>query len=96
VREKGIVGPSPSEKSHGAEAEAGDAPECIVDGSRQSQVALQPGEARASSHTRSTPPGEAHPCLPRAGKPRLPAGRQAKPEADCAPRMEQLVYVLSA
>jgi N-acetylglucosamine-6-phosphate deacetylase len=50
VREKRVVGPSPSERPQGAEGEAGDAPECIVDASRQSRGALQPGEARASSH----------------------------------------------
>jgi N-acetylglucosamine-6-phosphate deacetylase len=53
VPEKGVVGPSPSEKDQGAEAEAGDASECIVDGGRQSHGALQPGEARTSSHARS-------------------------------------------
>ncbi len=51
VREKGVVGQSLSEKTPGTEAEAGDAELCIVDGSRHSQASLQPGEARASSHT---------------------------------------------
>jgi len=49
VFEKGVVGPSPSEKTQGAKAEAGDAPACIVDAGRQSHRALQPGEARATS-----------------------------------------------
>ncbi len=47
-----IVGPSPSEKAHGAKAEAGDVGS-IVDAGRQSHGALQPGEARATFKTPS-------------------------------------------
>jgi hypothetical protein len=64
VCEKGVVGPSPSEKPQGAEAEAGDAPECIVDAGRQSHGALQPDEARATSHTCSEIVLDAETCLP--------------------------------
>jgi len=53
VFEKGVVGPSPSEKAQGAKAEAGDAPARIVDAGRQSHGALQPGEARSTSQTPS-------------------------------------------
>jgi hypothetical protein len=51
--EKGVVGQSPSEKPQGTEAEAGDAPDSIVDGGRQSHGGLQPGEARPTSQTPS-------------------------------------------
>ena len=46
LSEKPVVGPSPSERVEGKEVEAGDAPECIVDGDRRCHRPLQPGEAR--------------------------------------------------
>ena len=50
--QKLIVGPSPSEKTQGTKAEAGDVGS-IVDAGRQSHGALQPGEARATFETPS-------------------------------------------
>ena len=47
-----IVGPSPSEKTQGTKAEAGDVGS-IVDAGRQSHGVLQPGEARATFETPS-------------------------------------------
>jgi hypothetical protein len=52
VFQKLIVGPSPSEKTQGTKAEAGDVGS-IVDAGRQSHGALQPGEARATFETPS-------------------------------------------
>ena len=53
VCERGIIGPSPSERPQNAEAKAGDAAESIAEARRQSHGALQAGEARATSHTGS-------------------------------------------
>jgi len=50
VCEKGVVGLSQSEKPQGREAEAADAPECIVDGSRQSYGLCSRAEPSLFSH----------------------------------------------